>query len=95
MSDPTFEICAFFQKHPAWYRLLLDYVRCNPTFFRSPDWGVTYATRIFIQEIPVREQSDEDREKLEARVFAVVDGLHAGIGENPTENLKTFLKSNI
>lgn len=89
MSDSTTsEICALFQKHPDWYKLLLNYIRSNPMFFRTPDWGMTYATKIFGQEMPVTEQSDGYREKLEACVFAVVNGLHAGIGEKPNGELE-------
>ena len=79
-----------FQVHPDWYALLLEYVRSDPMFFRKPQWRMTYETRLFMR-MPVEHSkyrlSEDYQPQFEARVSAVLDGLQAGIGENPDGEL--------
>lgn len=79
-----------FKVHPDWYALLLEYVRSDPMFFRTPQWRMTYGTKLFMR-MPVEHSkyrlSEDYQPQFEARVSAVLDGLQAGIGENPDGEL--------
>ena len=62
----------------------------RPHVFRKPQWRMTYETRLFMR-MPVEHSkyrlSEDYQPQFEARVSAVLDGLQAGIGENPDGEL--------